>query len=78
MAIASLILGAIGLLGAAILTSIPAIICGHIARRQIRDAGGREGGDGMAVAGLVMGYLVTVLTVLLISFFVCMIWLVSI
>ena len=34
-----------------------AIVTGHIARRQIRDAGGREGGEGMATAGLVLGYL---------------------
>jgi hypothetical protein len=32
-----------------------AIICGHIARAQIRRTG--ESGDGLAVAGLVLGYL---------------------
>src|SRR5665647_2671362 len=35
---------------------------GHMARKQIRQTG--EGGDGMAVAGLVMGWIVIVLTVL--------------
>ena len=35
-------------------TFIPAIICGHMARRQIRETG--EGGDGMALAGLILGY----------------------
>ncbi|MGD0701964.1 MAG: DUF4190 domain-containing protein [Trebonia sp.] len=35
-------------------TFIPAIICGHIARRQIRRTG--EQGDGMAIAGLILGY----------------------
>ena len=35
-------------------TFIPAIICGHMARRQIRQTG--EGGDGMALAGLILGY----------------------
>ena len=74
MAIASLILGAIGILGAAIFTSFPAIICGHIARRQIRNAEGREGGDGMAMAGLVLGYLVTLLSLILIGFVVWLIW----
>jgi hypothetical protein len=34
---------------------IVAIVCGHIARRQIRETG--ESGDGLAVAGLIMGYL---------------------
>ena len=74
MAIASLVLGVIGVLGAAIFTSLPAIICGHIARRQIRNAEGREGGDGMAMAGLVMGYLVTLLSLIFISFLVWAIW----
>jgi hypothetical protein len=37
------------------ITCIPAIICGHIARRQIRQTG--ESGDGLAVAGLILGYI---------------------
>ena len=37
------------------LTAIPAIICGHIAHREIRQTG--EQGTGMATAGLVLGYL---------------------
>jgi hypothetical protein len=36
------------------ITFIPAIICGHVARRQIRRTG--EQGDGMALAGLICGY----------------------
>ena len=32
------------------------LICGHIARRQIRNAEGRERGEGMALAGLILGY----------------------
>ena len=73
MAIASLVLGVIGVLGAAIFTSLPAIICGHVARRQIRNAAGREGGDGMALTGLILGYLVTLFTLLLISFFILLV-----
>jgi hypothetical protein len=42
-------------------TFIPAIICGHMARRQIRLTG--EGGDGMALAGLILGYIGGVLVV---------------
>jgi hypothetical protein len=54
MAIASLVLGLLcvptgGVLG------LPAVITGHVARRQIRET--REAGDGMATAGLVLGYL---------------------
>jgi hypothetical protein len=37
------------------LAAIPAVILGHLARSQIRQTG--ERGDGMAVAGLVLGYL---------------------
>jgi hypothetical protein len=35
--------------------AIPAVILGHLARAQIRQTG--ERGDGMAVAGLVLGYM---------------------
>jgi hypothetical protein len=35
--------------------AIPAVILGHLARAQIKQTG--ERGDGMAVAGLVLGYL---------------------
>lgn len=35
--------------------SLVAVICGHIARRQIRRTG--EAGDAQAVVGLVVGYL---------------------
>jgi hypothetical protein len=52
LAIASLVCGVgtfvIGL------SFIPAIICGHIARRQIRRTG--EQGGGLALAGLILGY----------------------
>jgi hypothetical protein len=37
------------------LAAIPAVILGHVARGQIRRTG--ERGDGMAIAGLVLGYL---------------------
>jgi hypothetical protein len=37
-----------------VLTFIPAIVCGHIARAQIRRTG--EGGGGLALAGLILGY----------------------
>jgi len=36
------------------ITAIPAVIFGHMARRQIRQTG--EAGNGMAVAGLVLGW----------------------
>ena len=54
MAIASLILGLAQPFTAG-LTAIPAVICGHVARQQIRRTG--ESGLGLATAGLVFGWL---------------------
>jgi hypothetical protein len=42
-----------------------AIVCGHIARRQIRTTG--EQGDGLALAGLILGYVFTAGIVLFIA-----------
>jgi hypothetical protein len=39
-----------------------AIVLGHLARKQIRETG--EEGDGLATAGLILGYVLTGLTVL--------------
>jgi Domain of unknown function (DUF1707)/Domain of unknown function (DUF4190) len=61
MAIASLCCGA-GQVVAGPLTTIPAIVCGHIARGQIRRTG--EEGGGLALAGLLMGYAGAALIVL--------------
>jgi uncharacterized membrane protein len=36
-------------------TAIPAVVCGHMARRQIRRTG--ESGGGLAIAGLVLGWI---------------------
>ena len=44
--------------------SIAAVVLGHIARREIRQTG--EAGSGMATVGLVLGYIGTVIGVLLI------------
>lgn len=61
MAVAAILLG----LGTPFfgLTAIPAIIAGHRARHEIRRTG--EAGDGMAVAGLVLGYLALIVGTLL-------------
>jgi type II secretory pathway pseudopilin PulG len=57
-AIASLILGiASFVLCLSFLAGIPAIILGHISRSKIGRSGGRLKGEGMALAGLIMGYL---------------------
>jgi len=43
---------------------VVAIITGHMARRQIKTSLGRQTGDGIATAGLVLGYLNLAFTVL--------------
>lgn len=37
--------------------SLLGVVFGHVALRQIKAAGGRQGGKGLAVAGLAVGYL---------------------
>lgn len=57
MAIVSLIAGIVAWVVLPFISAIVAVACGHMARREIRDSGGRLTGDGMAIAGLVLGYL---------------------
>ncbi|HZN36223.1 MAG TPA: GYF domain-containing protein [Pirellulaceae bacterium] len=61
MAVASFILG---LLGFTLIGSILAIVFGHIALSQIRQSQGKLGGKGLAIVGLVLGYLVVVTSVI--------------
>ncbi len=61
LAVGSLICG-IGQIFVWTPASIAAVIMGHAARRQIRQNG--ESGDGMAVAGLVLGWIGIALTLL--------------
>jgi len=56
MALASLVLGILGWTLAPGLASIAAIITGHMAKNEIKASMGQIGGDGMATAGLIMGY----------------------
>jgi predicted Zn finger-like uncharacterized protein len=55
-AIWSLVLGILGLICFGPLTAIPAVVCGHIALGRIKRAGGELTGNGMALAGLITGY----------------------
>lgn len=68
LAIASLALGASSTVFC-VLTGIPAIVCGHLARSEIRRAGGKLNGDGMAVVGLVLGYLSVAMLIAALVFF---------
>jgi type IV pilus assembly protein PilA len=56
-AVGSLILGILAMLGFWFLAGIPAVILGHLSRKSIRENLGRLRGEGMALAGLIMGYI---------------------
>lgn len=57
MAIVSLVAGILGWTFVPVLGSIVAVITGHMAQREIRESGGRLGGDSLATVGLVLGYI---------------------
>jgi len=59
LAITSLVTGVFGLVF--FLPAIAAVICGHIACSKIKHSAGRIAGRGMAITGLVLGYLIIAL-----------------
>lgn len=54
LAIASMVLGILWIYW---IGSILALVFGYSAKKQIRESGGRQGGDGMATAGIVLGWI---------------------
>jgi len=62
LAISSLVLGILSCTILGFVAGIPAIICGHSARKKARIAPHSYGGGGLAVAGLVLGYVGTVVS----------------
>ena len=65
MAVASLVMGILGWTVLPLLGSILAIVFGYSARSQIRQRPGELEGEGMAMAGLVLGWLMVGISVLL-------------
>jgi hypothetical protein len=57
LAIWSLVLGILSLLCFTIFTAIPGVICGHKALSKIKRSSGTLTGQGLAIAGLITGYL---------------------
>ncbi len=57
LAIWSLVTGILGFCCIGPFGILPAIICGHMALSRMKQSGGQLGGGGMAIAGLVLGYL---------------------
>lgn len=64
LAIVSLVAGILSWIMLPVVGAIAAVICGHMARRDIRDSRGSLGGDGLAVGGLLLGYIHLVVIVL--------------
>ncbi|MGC9667901.1 DUF4190 domain-containing protein [Planosporangium sp. 12N6] len=69
LAMVSMILSLVGL-GCGITAPVGAIM-GHVARKQIRERG--EGGAGMALTGIIVGWIITGLGLLYIGFMIVMI-----
>lgn len=70
LAIWSLVLGILGLVllfgCIGILFAIPAVICGHMAYGRIKRSNGALEGQGMALAGLITGYITIGLAIIII------------
>ena len=64
LAVASLICGILGWTLVPWLGSIAAIVTGHMARAELRRNPDTQEGDGMAIAGLIMGWGVVLFSVL--------------
>lgn len=65
LAILSLVFGIVCWLVLPLVGAIVAVVCGHLARSEIRKAEpGAINGDGLAIAGLILGYVHLALAVL--------------
>jgi hypothetical protein len=65
LAITSFVLGLLSLVCFGFLTGMPAIICGHLARGRARQLPGVYGRAGLALAGLIMGYVSLLVTLVI-------------
>jgi hypothetical protein len=61
LAIASLVSGILGWSLIPFIGTIVAIVTGHMARAEIRRSNGQLDGDGLAIAGLVLGWVAVAL-----------------
>ena len=64
LAIVSLVFSLLGWTALPVIGSLIAIVIGHMARREIRQSLGEIEGDSIAVAGLVLGWVPIILTIL--------------
>jgi hypothetical protein len=66
LAIWSLVLGILSLTCFWIFTAIPAVICGHMAYGRIRRSAGALTGEGLALGGMITGYIAIALSIFII------------
>lgn len=66
LAIASITCGVLSLVMLGILTAIPAVICGHMSLGQLKREPEtyNKSSKGMAIAGLITGYIIIAITIL--------------
>ncbi|MDR7192884.1 DUF4190 domain-containing protein [Luteimonas terrae] len=64
MAIISLVAGLLGWSLLPVIGSVVAIVTGHLARAEIRRRPEALDGDGLAIAGLVLGYLMVAMAII--------------
>jgi hypothetical protein len=62
--VVSLVFGILTWVFLPVIGPIVAVVAGHMARAEIRRSNGQVGGGGMALAGLVLGYLQIALLIL--------------
>jgi hypothetical protein len=67
LAIAALVCGIVGILILNVILGPLAFIFGLVSRNQIKRAGGRQKGEGMAIAGIVLGPIDLVLGILVLN-----------
>jgi hypothetical protein len=67
LAVISLVAGIASWLLLPFVAGLAAVICGHMARAEIRRSNGALEGDGLAIAGLVLGWVNVVLCVLTVA-----------
>ena len=46
--------------------SVTAVVTGHLGRKQIKESGGMQGGDSLAMFGLILGWIGVVINILMI------------
>jgi len=66
LAIWSLVLGILSLTCFWLIAAIPAVICGHVAYSRIRRSAGALSGEGLALGGLITGYIGIAMSIFLI------------